>query len=263
MDADRLFTVVVGVVLLAGIGMSATTLQSSIETTPDQAIDVDAASLPIGSDDIGRYEGHLDDSGSGTGPGGNSDDNQATGSAGSGSEEPDSASGSDQSQADRRGAGQERASYLDEQSLLEWLLSLLRALLAFLLRILPLLVLFGLLALAVAARDRIATVLSRFVDEDDDGDGDTGPGLQPAPTNDVAQAWYEMAALVDADLSETASPRQCATRAVDAGADQSAVERVTRAFEEVRYGHAAVTPERRQQARDGLDDVRSQLGVDR
>lgn len=264
MDVDRLFSVVVGLVLLAGVGVTATTLQSSVETTPEEAIDVDTGSLPIGSDDIGQYDGVLDDSNSASSPGG-SGEPESQGGSDSDADRAESSS-SEESQPARdhsqSGDGPEMGKGEADQSLLEWLLSLLRALLAFLLRLLPLLVVFGLLAGAVAARDRIAAALLGFVDEDgDDGDGD-GSRLHAAPTNDVAQAWYEMAALADADVTETASPRQCATRAVEAGADRSAVDRVTTAFEEVRYGHAPVTDDRRRRAHEGLDTVRSQLGVD-
>ena len=275
MDAERVFTVVVGLILLAGVGMTATTLQSSVETTPEDAIDVDTGSLPIGSDEIGKYDGAFDDSGGGTSAGGSgepqgdgtggSDGDRADSESSSRNEEqsganPQSGDGSEQSQS---GDGPNTGKGEPDQSLLEWLLSLLRALLAFLLRLLPLIVVFGLLAGAVAARDRIAEALQGFVGEDGDGDGDGGSRFRAAPTNEVAQAWYEMAALVDADVAETESPRQCATRAVEAGADRSAVDRVTTAFEEVRYGHAPVTDDRRRRAHEGLDTVRSQLGVDR
>lgn len=275
MDVERLFSVVVGLILLAGVGMTATTLQSSVETTPEEAVDVDTGSLPIGSDDIGRYDGALDDSGGGTSAGG-SGEPQGDGTGGSDGDpvdseassqggeqrngDPQPGDGSESSQSG--GDGPEMGKGEPDQSLLEWLLSLLRALLALLLRLLPLIVVFGLLAGVVAARDRIASALLGFVGEDGDGDGDGGSRFRAAPTNDVAQAWYEMAALVDADVAETESPRQCATRAVEAGADRSAVDRVTTAFEEVRYGHAPVTDDRRRRAHEGLDAVRSQLGVD-
>lgn len=287
MDTDRLFSVAVGLILLAGIGTTATSLQTSVDTTPDEAIDIDSASLPVGADDFGRFDGENDGSKSGSDSGGDGggsakadSDSQRGGSA-----ESESGGGGDESRAgSREGAGDRQSKRVndgpqkkqsdggskttegkgdpDEQSFLEWLLSLLRSLLALLVDLLPLILLVGLAAVAVSQRERVAAALSRFTDRGADDDPD-GPSPRPAPTNDVAQAWYEMAALVDADVSRTASPRECASRAVAAGADRAAVERVTSAFEEVRYGHEAVTPERRQRAREGIADVRAQLGVDR
>jgi len=289
MDADRLFSVAVGVILLAGIGATATTLQTSVETTPDEAIDVDEASLPVGADDFGRYDGEDDgaNSGSNQGDSGGASTNPDSDSERDGNAKSDSssakketrpASGDSENDGDSKqpmDGGQNQNSgdgsdeslgekYKDDdQSLLEWLLSLLRSLLALIAELLPLVVLLGLAAVAVAERERIAAFLSRFVDSGDGADDPDGPAPRPAPTNDVAQAWYEMVALVDADVSRTASPRDFANRAVAAGADRSAVERVTSAFEEVRYGHAEVTPERRQRAREGIADIRAQLGVNR
>ncbi|WP_123535464.1 DUF4129 domain-containing protein [Halosimplex salinum] len=286
MDSERLFSVAAAVVLLAGIGASATTLQSTVETTPDDVIDVDSASLPMSSDDVGEYADRLDsDSGSdGTAPDQSGDPSEPSGDSGDGDESESESEDGDESESESEdGDGQQGGSSeptagdhtgerrtegpgdlpgRDTQSLLEWLLSLLGALLAALLRALPVLVALGLLAAAVANRDRIAAALrERFGRGDDLPDEADGPPLRAAPDNEVERAWYEMAALVDGDGVETTSPRECARRAVADGADRAAVERVTETFESVRYGHAAVTPDRRDRALDGLADVRSQLGV--
>ncbi|WP_436925498.1 DUF4129 domain-containing protein [Halosimplex amylolyticum] len=288
MDTERLFSVAAAVVLLAGIGASATTLQSTVETTPDDVIDVDSASLPISSDDVGEYADRLDsDSGSGgAAPDQSGDPSEPSGDSGDGDEsesESESEDGDEGESGDEDGDGQLGGSSeptagdhtgdrrtqgpgdlpgRDRQSLIEWLLSLLGAILAALLRALPVLVALGLLAVVVANRDRIAAALrERFGRDDDLPDEAGGPPLRAAPENEVERAWYEMAALVDGDGVETTSPRECARRAVAAGADRAAVERVTETFESVRYGHATVTPARRDRALDGLADVRSQLGV--
>ncbi|WP_415379367.1 DUF4129 domain-containing protein [Halosimplex sp. TS25] len=283
MDADRFFSVAAAVILLAGIGASATTLQSTVETTPDDVIDVDSASLPISSDDVGEYADRLNsDSGSGHAPadqpgdpsesGGDSEDGETSGNEGEDGNENEDENEQRQRPSEptagdltrnRRTQGPGDLPGRDRQSLIEWLLSLLAALLAALLRALPILVALGLLAVAVANRDRIAAVLrERFGRDDGSADESDGPPLRAAPQNEVERAWYEMAALVDGDAVETTSPRECARRAVAAGADRAAVERLTETFESVRYGHASVTPARRDRALDGLADVRSQLGAD-
>lgn len=278
MDSDRLFSVLVGALLLAGIGASATTLRSSVDTTPDDVIDVDSASLPLSPDDVGEYAARLDSNSRGGAASGDSGEprrpNGGGGKADDASDRGGANAGGDQSEqaavphrGDRTAHERKRDSgarpHRDEQSLLEWLLSLLRAILTALLRALPLLLALGLIAVAVARRDRIAAFLAERFGGDDATDESGDPPLRAAPENDVTRAWYEMAALVDGDGVETTSPRECAGRAVAAGADRSAVERVTEAFEEVRYGHAEVTPERRERALDALDSVRSQLGVSR
>jgi len=288
MDSERLFGLAVGVVLLAGVGMSATTLQSTVETSPDDVIDVDDASLPLSSEAVGEYADRLDsNSDSSSAPGGRGSpsepaggpDGDRSGQSGDsdgqrqgapGSDDGDRSGGSQPGDGDLTGKQRKPADgdqhMPGDQSLLAWLLSLLRALLAALLRALPVLLALGLVALAVANRDRIAAALSeRFGDDTGPESDDDGPTLRAVPRNEVSRAWYEMAALVDGDgdAVETATPRECADRAVAAGADRSAVERITRTFEEVRYGHAEVTSDRRERARDGLDSVRSQLGVNR
>lgn len=252
MDTERVFSVVVGMVLLTGIGFAAATLQTSVDTGPDDAIDLDAASLPIGSDEIGEYGDRLD-SGSETTTSSSNDGQERRRTGGERGEGEQTSAASDGADTASGPGG--------PPTFLQWLLSLLRALLALLVRALPLLLGLGLLAIAISRRSRIATFLSRFVgNEGNDGQSDA-PSFRAAPSNDVARAWYEMAALVDVDAIETTSPRECARLAVNAGADRSAVERVTGTFEEVRYGNADVTSDRRERARDGLSRVRAQLEV--
>jgi hypothetical protein len=69
-----------------------------------------------------------------------------------------------------------------------------------------------------------------------------------------------MTTLLELDAREELTPRECARRAVDRGASPEAARAVTRAFEEVRYGGAPVTDDRRERATQGLQRVRGDLG---
>jgi hypothetical protein len=264
MDAEGLVTVALALVCAVGVGMAATTLDSSVDTTPNDVIDVDESGLPMGSGQVDRYRERLQ-SDSASKPGDSGQQVTATTHAEDGS--PSQASeASDRGDA---GAAEQPTPTPDQgqgpgpdpdpqQSLLQWLLSLLRALLEFLLSVLPLLALVAAAAALAYHRDRVRSVLSRL---GDDGDDDRpGAELRAAPTNDVARAWHEMVATLGVERPETKTPRQCARAAVEAGGDRDAVEGLTGLFEEVRYGDAEVTDERRQRARDGLERVRSRHG---
>ncbi|WP_138006941.1 DUF4129 domain-containing protein [Halalkalirubrum salinum] len=69
-----------------------------------------------------------------------------------------------------------------------------------------------------------------------------------AVENEVYHAWAEMARSLDVPSPETSTPAAFAAAAVDAGMDPADVEALTAVFEAVRYGGAAVTPEREQRA---------------
>lgn len=269
MIPDRLLALAVAVALVVGTGMAATTLESSVESTPDDVVDLDASALPLGSGELSEYERQFRSGGTKSAETGEERSERAGGS-GEGTPQPRPASGDgsrsqEPSDGDgtlrdlRQGPGNERIPGVEEQSLLERLLELLRALFAALVSLLPVLVVLAVLAVAVANRNRIAGLLGR------DGtvpDGDDRPPTRPAPANEVARAWHELATLAGVEDVATTTPRQCAAAAVEAGANPTAVERLTRAFEEVQYGGRAVTDERRERARDGLRRARDGLGVE-
>lgn len=267
MIPDRLLTVAVAVALVVGTGMAATTLESSVQSTPDDVVDLDASAVPLGSGELSEYERQFRSGGTRSAETGEERSEQA-GESGEGTPQPRPASGGESTAQEpsdgdgtlrdlRQGSGNERIPGEDEQSLLERLLELLRALVAALVSLLPVLVVLAVLAVAAANRDRIVELVGR------DGmgpEGDDRPPTRPAPANDVARAWHELATLAGVEEVATTTPRQCAAAAVEAGADPAAVERLTRTFEEVQYGGRAVTDERRERARDGLRRVRDGLG---
>lgn len=263
MVPDRLPTVVVAVALLAGLGMTAATIDSSVDTRPDEAIDIDASTVPLGSGELVEYKERLQDGDErDTEPSGDPAEEDAVASKGEGPETIDDAgSGSEQVQAQEH--EQELGSGMGpgDPSLLDRLLELLRSLLSLLVSLLPALVVLGALAAIAANRDRFASLLRDAGGGTPATDGaEAGPSLRLMPENDVERAWHEMATLAGVERIETTTPRECAARAETAGADPEAVDRITRTFEEVRYGGAPVTDERRASVREELQEIRTQLG---
>ncbi len=269
MDGEAVAALLLGLACVAGIGVASSTLQSTVKTTPDDAIDFDTSGLPLGSGEVQEYknrlQGNADDSSNGgqsssaaksasSGQATTASDSKRSGSASSGERRSGSASGG---ATDRKGSGTGPGT----QSLLDKLLALLRALLSFLLSLLPLALGLAAVALAYARRDRLVAAWRDRFSGSDDGTGGTDRSVNhAAPTNEVARAWHEMVSLVGVDDRETKTPRECADRAIDRGVEPRAVEAVTRPFEEIRYGGAPVSDDRRDQANRGLQQVRTDLG---
>ena len=95
--------------------------------------------------------------------------------------------------------------------------------------------------------------------------GDAVDRIEDAPTataadNAIYRAWREMVALLDAPDPQSGTPRQFATAAVDAGMDSDDVAVLTRAFEEVRYGGAELSDERRERAVAALGRIEAEHG---
>lgn len=100
--------------------------------------------------------------------------------------------------------------------------------------------------------------------------GDAADDVEAASTAEAAdnviyRAWSEMVALLDAPDPQSGTPREFATAAVDAGMNPQQVDVLTRTFEEVRYGDAALSEERRERAIEALrriEDTHGDGGVD-
>ena len=283
MTSNRLLVLILAAALVAGVGVAAGTLESSVESTPDDVVrvsangegsstsddvvNVDSSTVPVGSGELAKYKrqfqsdrGKPAESGEKRSvPADGSDERDADPqAAGSGSESQGPSDGDGELRDRQRGPGEEQTSGTGEKSLLDRLLELLQALLAMLVSLLPWLAALAGVAAVVTNRDRLAALLG--VERDGRDEAGKGPATHPAPANDVSRAWYELATLAGVEEVETTTPRQCAAAAVEAGADRSAVERVTRAFEEVRYAGRPVTEERRERAREGLRRAREGLG---
>ena len=101
--------------------------------------------------------------------------------------------------------------------------------------------------------ERFARAAGRAADRIEQYDADVD--------NAVYEAWAEMTGVLAIESPETASPREFAGAAVDAGMHAEDVEQLTTLFEEVRYGNMDAEP-REQLAVDTLRSIQSTYGTD-
>lgn len=85
----------------------------------------------------------------------------------------------------------------------------------------------------------------------------SAPGLID-PENVIYQAWWEMVQKADVSQASTKSPDEVSSIAIESGLDPKTVTELTRLFQIVRYSESPVTTDTEHQARDLLDQVRSQ-----
>lgn len=274
MNGERVLTAVLALCCLFALGTASAMLGPSVSTTPDDVIDVDYASLPLPTDQAERLKSQFQD------PSGRSATTQRSAPSESGDRrgrrsQPDSAA--DRQSADEVGDGSGRTSRggndgeregsgsrPDRPSLLDRLLALLRALLSVLLGAVPWLLLLAAVAVAAAFGDRIAAALRPFLPRSGRGEGesDGADDRPPAPANEVERAWFEMVERLDLAEDRSRTAGQVARRAVEAGVDPVVVARLTRTFQDVRYGGEPVTDRRVERAREGLRQFRAQYGGD-
>jgi hypothetical protein len=89
-----------------------------------------------------------------------------------------------------------------------------------------------------------------------------GAATATAADNAIYRAWSEMVALLDAPDPQSGTPREFAAAAIDAGMNPEEVDVLTRTFEEVRYGDAALSEERRERATEALRRIEDTYGQD-
>ena len=238
MTTHPIIATVLAVLCVLSIGVSATTLESSMQTNPDDVIDLDWDRLPIGEERAaelnreiqGKDEGEQSATSAGTGRElksqlGSGDETEQSPGAGNGGERPAA-----QQEAP---AGATEPPPRQPTDLLEMLL------------------MAGIvLALAVfgywyARRSE--------PDPDPEDEGSEASRWPPGePMNEVDKAWYAMVRDLDLERPWTRTPREVAGAAVDVGMDPEAVEAVTTAFSDVRYGGADPTAAHRERARTAL-----------
>ena len=80
--------------------------------------------------------------------------------------------------------------------------------------------------------------------------------------NAVYRAWREMTALLDLPDPAVTTPGEFADEAITVGMNPEDVGHLTDLFEEVRYGNAPVTADRKQRARDALRRIESRYEKD-
>ena len=281
MNRDSYLTVLLAVCCIGAAGMASTTLASSLTEDPDDVVDFDYSKLPIGKDDGNSVkgavqnkegtpqddrsnqdsknsQGETDKDGEGSsssasaaeeGDSGKESSDDPGGTAGSDGEDSKAGTGGDDGLRNGgtgpsgEGPGNGPLSFLEQlwrllEQLLPLLVLLLVAALAYRYR-------RNLLALALA----VAAIFGDST-ERQSRSRPTWPSEQPS--NEVHRAWLKMVDRLDIDEPQTRTPSECASAAVDANMDPTAVQTLTNVFEEVRYGEKPVTDERRQRARKGL-----------
>lgn len=238
MIGRRLLTLVVALCCISAAGITATTLKSSLNTEPDTVIDFEYENLPIGKDDVKNtkkeaYMNKQDDQSGGGGGGGSS--------SGSGNTEtsPTCSPGA------VVGFLAMLFPFVDPCMSLFYLLGMF----------VPFVLGLGMFGLTYRYRYRLLApgfaVISWLLDwvpARGGAEATTWPSEPPA--NDVHRAWLAMIDRANIERPWARTPAECARAAVDAGLDSEAVETLTTLFEEVRYGNAPLTDERRQQARE-------------
>lgn len=219
-NGRRYVTVILALVCMSAVGMSATTLKSSMQTDPDEVIDLEYTYLPFGEEDVREVK------------------------------------------LERRSqAGGGGSSSSDQQSNTASLLGLLWKLLVALLALVA-------LALAYRYRERFfAAVLAARAwlgQRTPDRSGSrapTWPSREPA--DDVQRAWLAMVERANPDRPWARTPAEVGRAAVNAGVDSETVTTLTALFEEVRYGDAPITEERRRRAREWLQRLDRRGGKER
>lgn len=264
MSSGRVLTATVAVLCVLAIGVSATTLESSVGTDPDEAIDIEWDRLPIGEGQAAEIQQEVQRAGSAgsSGEGRATEDTQLPQRTGSGdstgaaSDDPSSEPQSRAASAEGDGAGTagtgSRASQGGTGSggavpdrppwNLLWLLA-------------------GVALLLVAA-----TVGIWYIRGEDASGGppvradDSPPWPPEGDLTEVDRAWLAVVQRLDLDRPWTKTPAEVEAAAREAGMDPEGVEAVTAAFAEVHYAGAPVTEPRLERARMGLSRLEIAIG---
>lgn len=238
MNVSKLTPLLVAAICITAFGVSATTLESSLTTDPDEEIDPPYQQLPIGEEDAAQLQEQMDGSND-EGDGG--EDDRST---------SDAASSSSETSSGGEGLGMGAV----PPDLLDWLLSLLVTLVRFLLSVA---VVFAAAALAYRHRRRIVDAFwSLLMPDDDPADLEYDERKWPAetPSNVVERAWVRLVEEVDPERPSLMTPSESAAAARDAGLDEATVETITAAFERVEYGGVSVDVER-ERVEAALEDL--------
>ncbi|WP_123620144.1 DUF4129 domain-containing protein [Halorubrum sp. CSM-61] len=219
MNRSRLLSALIALLAITSLSVASTTLDTSLTTDPDEEINPDWESLPIGQDDAAAIQESIESGGAESGGG------AASGAAGG-------------------------ATAVDEPSLFDRLIALLSRLFRLLL---PVVAVLGVAALAYRYRDALADLIGR------DSRATAGAGTRSAagrwpgtdPEHDVDRAWVAVIRRLNPERPATTTPDECRALARARGLDRDAVESIVSAFEHVHYGGRSVDAEV-DRAREGL-----------
>lgn len=261
----RLFSLAVVVCcLFAMVSMSAS-LESAVETSPGEAIELEYASLPLGVGEAAELKESYHSAGSA--------ENGEAASASRSAEQDgmaDSSGGVDEveqsditrgTESSGGGGGPDQTDGTgglgDDQGLLSKLMELLSAFGSWL-------VWLGVavtVLISFVQRDRLLEWVKHHLqgywglDTEATVDATDDRPFRP-PENVVERSWLELVSRADVDPDPSATPRETAAELVDAGFDRSAVWELTELFEEIRYDDAPVTAGRISRTLDCLQRCR-------
>lgn len=262
MNRQSYLTLLLAFGCIIAVGTSATTLDSSLSTDPDDVIDIDYKYLPFGSDTGATLKNAGQPNEGGRNSASTSSEDGTQGSDGSSNEASDEGSSSEGSSGEG-GAGQSaeagpgQSAGAGAGSGQGYGAGTLQSLLDLLATLIPLILVLIAIALAYRYRDRLLALLlavdTWFSDRSDARRGTGGaPWPRRQPSNDIHRAWLAMVQRANPSNPRNRTPAEFARAAVDAGMDSDTVRTLTTLFEEVRYGGEPVTDERREVAREGL-----------
>lgn len=240
MDTDRLLSAVVAVLCILSVGFASTTLDDSVDTKPEDVINIDYDKLPINPQQAEEFKGDKVTTANPEGTGTPTEESKTetqdqTATPGEGDAELRNPQGGSEDQQ-TEAAGQGSTPRIIEESLLDKLLSLLMTLLPF--------VLIGaVLAVAVKKRETIAGWLETAERNDPVS---TQPTVVARPENEVYQAWHEFASAIPYERRKAMTPDEVAAalRNETELGDELLME-LTKTFKRIRYGDAPVTDDDR------------------
>ncbi|MFO8116221.1 MAG: DUF4129 domain-containing protein [Halorubrum sp.] len=237
MNRSRLLPALIALLAITSLSVASTTLETSLTTDPDEEINPDWDSLPIGQGDAAAIQESIES-------GGEESDAPGDPTGGGADGDPDGEAG-----------GGDDGDAAGERSLFDRLVALLSALFRLLL---PIAVVLAAAALAYRYRDVLADFFGR--------DSRTPPATEPrpaaghwpgtAPEHDVDRAWVEVIRRLNPERPETTTPDECRALARGRDVDHDAVESIVSAFEHVHYGGRSVDAEL-DRAREGLRALES------
>jgi len=238
---------VVALLALSTLGIAATTLETTVTTDPDEAIDPPWEALPISQETAAAIQSEM------TAGGGTSDGDAADAAGGGTTDRAASGAASSASSGGRTASG--ITATPASQSPLDRLLAMLATLLQILL---GLVVVGGVAGVAYRYRGQYGSLFGREFGTDRPAARPSAAASWPPsePTTAVDRAWVALVERLDPDRPETVTPTDCRHLAQRAGLESTAVEAITTAFERVHYGGRSPESEEAR-AQDGLDRLSS------
>ena len=246
MTTNSIISIALAVLCVVSIGVTATSLESAMQTDPDEVIDLDWDAIPIGEETAAELKRQMETNG----------DERSAG----GTRESEAPQGDPEPRAEQRGQREEsqviqKAQSRDARAKSQsqqasgaspeppegdawlWLVAAFG-------------LLGALLAVGYRYRDRLG-----FGRETPPADGGRRPWPPGEPSTEVERAWLDLVGRLEVDRPWARTPAEFAAAAVDAGMDAEAVDQVTATFVTVRYGGDRVTGRHRERVRAALHEL--------